>query len=202
MIDLEGYSRKLKELKRKAQDATIENRLLVDRESKDIESSGKPRVYNMQDDQDNQLETQEEDADDKVAKLMNYTLRQYEEWEKKQKDKKIKDDSSDMKQLAMFSYDKGVSNLNRFRTDKTTTEREVQIQVNSKTGKVNIQDEKKLVNDLAKNLTKTANKRYMVTKKKLDARSKDSSAEGYINERNKHFNEKLDRESRYGEEQN
>lgn len=69
MIDLEGYSRKLKELKRKAQDATIENRLLVDRESKDIESSGKPRVYNMQDDQDNQLETQEEDADDKVAKL-------------------------------------------------------------------------------------------------------------------------------------
>ncbi|CCD25871.2 Syf2p NDAI_0G00950 [Naumovozyma dairenensis CBS 421] len=200
--ELDVYEENLKALKRSVLDIITENRKRADQEVKEKSQSSKPKVYDIKavEDDDNHhtdydgLGDFSNEEEKRKFKLMNYTIREYEEWDKQQKDKQRKRvDGSDLTELATFTYEKELSKLNS-KLENISHEQKHQIGVNTRNGKLNVKDEERLLNNLVNNLNETAKKRYMVRKKKLQSKASSDIAGNYFKDKNKQFNEKLERE--------
>lgn len=192
-IELEQFIKDFNRLKKKSWEITVENRKLVNAESKELAAGRKPKVYS--------LEAHEETQDDKqqVNDLLNYTIRQYEEWNSKKFNKNDKKDTSNMQDMAKYTYDKELNKLhkdtsiqNKFAKDSSAR----RVDKNPKTGKLAIKDDYQLVQKLARDMDRMATERYESRRKEMEKSDVQnvSSGGGYINEKNKQFNEKLDRQ--------
>lgn len=163
-MDIEEAKVQFKVLSAKCQDIRISNRKLLDDESK-------PKVYSLKD--EGELE-KNGDIDDEVTKnikLMNTTLREFETQELrnglKQRNEDVKGDRT-----AKLTYDKDLKMIKKDNNIKY----------------------KNNIDKLVNHLNLVSKKRYQVTKKKLNRQSGLGGDDGFISERNKQFNAKLDRE--------
>ncbi|KOG99619.1 Syf2p [Saccharomyces eubayanus] len=211
-MDLENLGKKLKELKRRRVDASLKTRKLADREIQEASANRKPRVYSMEDANDEELEG-ETKSDDK-DKAFHYTVQEYNAWEQKQKQRKsgkTQGTGGSYDQLAKLSYEKTLRNLTtqNHKHENSVNEKDnkdsmgqgriEKIQKNTITGKIRIVDDDKLVNKLASTLESESKKRYEVRKRQMENVKAPTGVESFINDKNKQFNEKLGRESRGSE---
>ena len=70
----------------------------------------------------------------------------------------------------------------------------VKISTDAKTNRLQVKDDEKLVNKLANDLKKTTRERFLARKKDMEKADARATPGGYINEKNKQFNLKLDRQ--------
>lgn len=195
-MNLEEYTQRFKVLKKKTLETSLENRKIADKELKEVSSKVKPRVYSMQETPETDEPLVVDNATRKRAKILNYNMKQYEEWEQKQRDKKVKADGADLQEIAKYSYEKEMKRLNRDVRILNSENRVLKVNKDEKTGKLKISDDKRLVNQLAGDMKKTTMERYMARKREMERANSRNVPGGYINEKNKQFNEKLDRQSR------
>lgn len=194
-IDLEQFIRRFNAIKKKSSEITVENRRLVNAEFKELAAGRKPRVYQLE--VPDPLVSSQEDKQEN--QLMNYTIQQYEEWGLRQRKKNDKKDSNNMRDMAKYTYDKELNKLhkNTMVQHKSVSGGDVhKVNKNPKTGKLTIKDDATLVKKLAGDVDRTATERYESRRKDMERSSTQNllSGGGYINEKNKQFNEKLDRE--------
>lgn len=185
-MDLTDLLGKLKYLKRKGVDVSVKNRKEAEKEEKQAKQSGKPKVYSMNEDET----FKDQKEEDTRGKLLNYSIKDYEKWQLKRTAKLKNSDGSSQQDLAKYTYDKEIremekdGSLNRGKVTKA--------RLNGK-GRIQINDDKKSLEQLADNLNKSTKRRYIERKKqaeKLDS----STTGGFINDKNKQFNEKLSRQ--------
>ncbi|CAR27937.1 hypothetical protein ZYGR_0N04240 [Zygosaccharomyces rouxii] len=194
-MDLDQFIKDFNALKKKSWEISVENRKLVNAESKELAAGRKPRVYQLEAPEPS-LPTQ----DDKHGnQLMNYTIQQYEEWNSRQRDQTNKRDSGNLQDMAKYTYDKELNKLHKdtMLQNRYTNGGSIQkMNRNPKTGKLTIKDDDQLVKKLAKDMDKTATERYEARRREMERSNVQnaSSGGGYINEKNKQFNEKLDRQ--------
>lgn len=174
-------------------ETSLENRKIADKELKEVSLKVKPRVYSMKETAETDDSLVVDDATKKRTKILNYNMKQYEEWEQRQRDKKVKADGADLQEIAKYSYEKELKRLNR---DARGENRVLKVDKDDKTGKLKIFDDKRLVHQLAGDIKKTTMERYMARKKEMERADSRNVPGGYINEKNKQFNEKLDRQSK------
>lgn len=192
-MNLEEYTQRFKSLKKKSVETSLENRKIADKELKEVSLKVKPRVYSMKETAETDDSLVVDDATKKRTKILNYNMKQYEEWEQRQRDKKVKADGADLQEIAKYSYEKELKRLNR---DARGENRVLKVDKDDKTGKLKIFDDKRLVHQLAGDIKKTTMERYMARKKEMERADSRNVPGGYINEKNKQFNEKLDRQSK------
>lgn len=177
MADIEGRLKKLKKLKVEVQ---LRNKKEVYKEEAKKEQR---RVYSMsEDDRDKNHKGSEERAD----KLLKYSIRDYENWAKITKEKEQnRSNTGDFQALAKASYRKDIRTIssNESRTLSGTITDE---------GKVIVEDDPALLNKLAKSLDEQAKKRYTVRKNKVGKHENPLINKGYINDKNRRFNKKLE----------
>lgn len=173
-------------MKRKGVDVSVKNRKEAEKEEKQAKQSGKPKVYSMNEDET----FKDQKEEDTRGKLLNYSIKDYEKWQLKRTAKLKNSDGSSQQDLAKYTYDKEIremekdGSLNRGKVTKA--------RLNGK-GRIQINDDKKSLEQLADNLNKSTKRRYIERKKqaeKLDS----STTGGFINDKNKQFNEKLSRQ--------
>lgn len=191
MIDYETIESKLKLLKKRCQDIKVENR-------KVLEIVSKPKIYQISanDDQSNQSKTNYtgmQDASEKnheTLKLLNMTLRDMEKKygvniynaNKKESVVSIQGDK-----LAKYTYEKERKAISKLKYQYK--------------GDINN------IDAIAENLKQTSKKRYAIRKKQIDesnysnnsnysSYNNGASNTGYINIKNKQFNDKLQREKK------
>lgn len=185
-MDLANLSGKLKYLKRKGVDVSVKNRKEAEKEEKQAKQSGKPKVYSMNEDETFKGQKEE----DTRGKLLNYSIKDYEKWQLKQTAKLKNSDGSSQQDLAKYTYDKEIREMEK---DESLNRGKVtKARLNGK-GRIQINDDKKSLEQLADNLNKSTKRRYIERKKqaeKLDS----STTGGFINDKNKQFNEKLSRQ--------
>lgn len=185
-MDLANLSGKLKYLKRKGVDVSVKNRKEAEKEEKQAKRSGKPKVYSMNEDET----FKDQKEEDTRGKLLNYSIKDYEKWQLKQTAKLKNSDGSSQQDLAKYTYDKEIREMEK---DESLNRGKVtKARLNGK-GRVQINDDKKSLEQLADNLNKSTKRRYIERKKqaeKLDS----STTGGFINDKNKQFNEKLSRQ--------
>lgn len=194
-MNLDTFIKDFNALKRRSWEISVENRKLVNVGSKALEANRKPKVY--------QLEAVDEPVsslspnDMQKDQLMNYTIQQYEEWYARQIEKNHRNDGSNMQDLAKYTYEKELKKLHKdIKVPKSSFHGIHKVDKNSKTGKLVIKDDNQLIQKLATDMDKTATERYEARRKDLQKSDMQSASKigGYINEKNKHYNEKLDRE--------
>ncbi|AQZ09730.1 SYF2 (YGR129W) [Zygosaccharomyces parabailii] len=195
-MDLENSIKEFNALKRRTLEISVENRKLVSEEAKSMVSSQKPRVYRLNESEENRQDESEENlAVDEVelrrSKLMNYTIQQYEDWADKQHDKNTKKEGGDMSDLAKYTYEK---ELQYFKDNSRTKKQSNKVEKSPITGKLAVRDNSELLHRLARNMDKSAKERYNSRKKKIEKANVHGVKDAYINEKNKQFNEKLDRQ--------
>lgn len=195
-IDLEAFKSKFKLLRRRVIDIQIDNRKLLKANEKDAMTRGKPKTYSMEV-PDGEL-TADKQYTNHAFDLMKYTMREYEEWEKSQENSGKNSDKTNnfvnsSQQIAKFTYDKELKKLSKanYLENKNGPGRTFKIKKNVDNGKIVIHDDKKLISKLADSLNKSAHERYNKSNK---ASSSHSSTSGFINDKNKDFNKKLNRE--------
>lgn len=185
-MDLANLSGKLKYLKRKGVDVSVKNRKEAEKEEKQAKQSGKPKVYSMNEDET----FKDQKEEDTRGKLLNYSIKDYEKWQLKQTAKLKNSDGSSQQDLAKYTYDKEIREMEK---DESLNRGKVtKARLNEK-GRIQINDDKKSLEQLADNLNKSTKRRYIERKKqaeKLDS----STTGGFINDKNKQFNEKLSRQ--------
>lgn len=185
-MDLANLSGKLKYLKRKGVDVSVKNRKEAEKEEKQAKQSGKPKVYSMNEDET----FKDQKEEDTRGKLLNYSIKDYEKWQLKQTAKLKNSDGSSQQDLAKYTYDKEIREMEK---DESLNRGKVtKARLNGK-GRIQINDDKKSLEQLADNLNKSTKRRYIERKKqaeKLDS----STTGGFINDKNKQFNEKLSRQ--------
>lgn len=187
-MDLESIENRFKDLKKRSVDVAIQIRKIAEREAKDESLVGKPKIYSMED--TNEMGTRPVDSSERRRlKLMNYSMREYEEWDKKQKGKEVKRGGANVQELAKYSYEKDLS-----RSKQNNGNRVVKISTDAKTNRLQVKDDEKLVNKLANDLKKTTRERFLARKKEMEKADARATPGGYINEKNKQFNLKLDRQ--------
>lgn len=173
-------------MKRKGVDVSVKNRKEAEKEEKQAKQSGKPKVYSMNEDET----FKDQKEEDTRGKLLNYSIKDYEKWQLKQTAKLKNSDGSSQQDLAKYTYDKEIREMEKdelLNRGKVTKAR-----LNGK-GRIQINDDKKSLEQLADNLNKSTKRRYIERKKqaeKLDS----STTGGFINDKNKQFNEKLSRQ--------
>ena len=193
---------------------SIKNRKLADREIQEANVNRKPRVYNMEDINDVDESVGYTESSDK-DRAFHYTAQEYIAWEQRHHQRKIgqsKRSGISYDQLAKLSYEKTLRNLatqdlseyDNFVNEKdhkniSKISRIDRIQKDTKTGKIRIADDHKLVNKLAVSLESESKKRYEARKRQMESAVIPSGVESFINDKNKQFNEKLSRESRNSE---
>lgn len=163
---------RFKVLSRKCQKIRIENR-------KFLEELVKPKVYSVKDTETTELDI-DEDIDDKdkvmLLRLLNKPLRQFENEEiKKERLHSYTHSSGDA--IAQATYHKELSSLNKKSKETSDTKRD----------KLDL---------LADNLNTRAKERYAIKKKQLN-KFKNSNTQNfgaYINDKNRKFNEQLDKQ--------
>lgn len=185
-MDLTNLSGKLKYLKRKGVDVSVKNRKEAEKEEKQAKQSGKPKVYSMNEDET----FKDQKEEDTRGKLLNYSIKDYEKWQLKQTAKLKNSDGSSQQDLAKYTYDKEIREMEK---DESLNRGKVtKARLNGK-GRIQINDDKKSLEQLADNLNKSTKRRYIERKKqaeKLDS----STTGGFINDKNKQFNQKLSRQ--------
>lgn len=185
-MDLANLSGKLKYLKRKGVDVSVKNRKEAEKEEKQAKQSGKPKVYSMNEDET----FKDQKEEDTRGKLLNYSIKDYEKWQLKQTAKLKNSDGSSQQDLAKYTYDKEIREMEK---DESLNRGKVtKARLNGR-GRIQINDNKKSLEQLADNLNKSTKRRYIERKKqaeKLDS----STTGGFINDKNKQFNEKLSRQ--------
>lgn len=191
MIDYDTIESKFKLLKKRCQDIKVENR-------KVLEIVSKPKTYQISanDDQSNQSKTNYtgmQDASEKnheTLKLLNMTLRDMEKKygvniynaNKKESVVSIQGDK-----LAKYTYEKERKAISKLKYQYK--------------GDINN------IDAIAENLKQTSKKRYAIRKKQIDesnysnnsnysSYNNGASNTGYINIKNKQFNDKLQREKK------
>ncbi|GAV53928.1 hypothetical protein ZYGR_0AK04300 [Zygosaccharomyces rouxii] len=194
-IDLDQFIKDFNALKKKSWEITVENRKLVNAESKELAAGRKPGVYQLEAPEP-LLPTQD---DHQQNQLMNYTIQQYEDWSSRKRNKSDKKDSGNMQDMAKYTYDKELNKLHRDITiqNKYANGGSIRkVDRNPKTGKLAIKDDDQLVKKLARDMDRTATERYESRRKEMERSGVQNASigGGYINEKNKQFNEKLDRE--------
>lgn len=191
MIDYDTIESKFKLLKKRCQDIKVENR-------KVLEIVSKPKIYQISanDDQSNQSKTNYtgmQDASEKnheTLKLLNMTLRDMEKKygvnmynaNKKESVVSIQGDK-----LAKYTYEKERKAISKLKYQYK--------------GDINN------IDAIAENLKQTSKKRYAIRKNQIDesnysnnsnysSYNNGASNTGYINIKNKQFNDKLQREKK------
>ncbi|AGO11165.1 AaceriAFR308Wp [[Ashbya] aceris (nom. inval.)] len=183
---LEDINRRLKKLKKKRVDASIRNRKEVVSEEKAQLAEGKPRVYSMA---EAPAEEATEDIQSEQLQLLNYRIIDYEKWDEKQSRHKQPSDGADLGELASSTYR---SELHQLQKRGVVKGRVTKGRI-SASGQVVLDDEPELVDKLAAAVEQTAKRRHADRQKKA-AKDGGQAMAGSLNEKNRHFNEKLDRE--------
>ncbi|SCU83930.1 LAFA_0D06832g1_1 [Lachancea sp. 'fantastica'] len=198
-MDVDKYALRLKNLKRKRVSLAVKNRKEVNREDELSQKSQKPAVYSLNEDKnsDGKGESGREKGD-AHDRRWDYSMRDYEQWDDRENRKK-RTDFGQYRDLAKATYDKEVQRIaHRFDDHHSSNKVGKQTRNFNSKGKIVIEDNLQLVSDLAESLEKDANQRYAKTQKKLERRNgtETSSSTGFVNEKNKQFNEKLDRQAK------
>lgn len=186
--EFEELEERFKNLKRKSMEIAIQIRKVADKEAKDELTRGKPKVYRM-DDTGKDISGQEDNPAAHRMKLMNYSIREYEEWDKKQKAKEVKRGGANVQELAKYSYEKDLSKKKQDLKDRVT-----KVYRDPKSQRLQIKDDEKLVSQLASDLKRTTQERFLARKKEMEREDARATPGGYINKKNKQFNQKLDRQ--------
>lgn len=187
-MDLNTIEDRFKDLKRKSLDVTIKIRKVVEREARDEATTGKPSVYSMKETDDADVRPADS-TESRRAKLMGYSIREYEEWDKKQKLKEVKRGGANVQELAKYSYEKDLA-----KRKQQLGARVVKVSRDAKTDRLQVEDDEKLVKRLANDLEKTTKERFAARKREMERANARATPGGYINEKNKQFNQKLDRQ--------
>lgn len=190
-MDLSKYADRLKNLKRKRIDLSVKNKNEVIREEKMVSASRKPAVYSM-----NAEGAEEEIAKDvtEANKLLKYSMLEYEQWQDKVKKNSHRlEGGASFQDLAKSTYDKEVQQLSKI--DGNRVNKNTKYRVNNK-GKIVVEDDQQLVTGLVETLNKTADERYARIQKKIGRQMNNTTSGGYINEKNKQFNDKLERQTK------
>lgn len=203
-MDLENFIKDFNALKRRTLEISVENRKLVSEEAKVVVSSQKPRVYRFNESEENRFNESEENRKDESeeipavdevelrrSKLMNYTIQQYEDWADKQHVKNTKKEGGDMSDLAKYTYEKELKYLKDNSRGKMQSNK---VEKSPITGKLTVRDNSELLHRLARNMDNSAKERYNSRKKKIEKADVHGVKDAFINEKNKQFNEKLDRQ--------
>ncbi|SCU80006.1 LADA_0B04522g1_1 [Lachancea dasiensis] len=196
-MDLNEYASKLKNLKRKRMNLVVKNSKETKRERTLHQLNQKPAVYSMNAQSDEESD-QASKGNDNVEKnkLFGYSIREYEQWKKREDRSKL--DSAKYGDLAKSTYDKEVQRLSarRDNLEKTKLEEEGSRTVNNQ-GKIVIEDNPDLIDKLAESVRQTAKERYAKIQRKLQHRDVTAvPSTGFVNEKNKQFNAKLDRQAK------
>ncbi|AAS53679.1 AFR308Wp [Eremothecium gossypii ATCC 10895] len=188
-MGIEDINRRLRQLKKKRVDASIRNRKEAASEERARLAEGKPRVYSMAEEPADEAEA--DDTQSEQLKLLNYRIADYEKWDEKQKRHKQPSDGADLGELANSTYRSELHQLHRRGVVKgRATNGRI-----SASGKVVLDDEPELVEKLAAAVQQTAKRRHEERQKKA-AKDGGRATAGSLNDKNRHFNEKLDREFR------
>ncbi|CAI4502300.1 BBF_collapsed_G0021720.mRNA.1.CDS.1 [Saccharomyces cerevisiae] len=174
-MDFYKLDEKLKELKRKRVDVSIKSRKLADREIQEVSANRKPRVYSMEDVNDADESVGDTESPEK-EKAFHYTVQEYDAWERRHPQGKTGQSQRggiSYDQLAKLSYEKTLRNLatqtqNSSKQDSSADEEDNKnvpkkgrigkVQKDTKTGKITIADDDKLVNKLAVSLQSESKK--------------------------------------------
>lgn len=191
VMSLDEYVNRFRDLKRRSFEVSNKIKKLAEREANEESAMKKPKTYQMEV-AEGDAQPVQDNAKNHKLKLMGYTMREYENWEKKTQDKKAKRDGANLQELAKYSYEKQLSKIKKHGEVPQKT----RISKDRKTGKIKVNDDSRLVNRLSNDLKKTSEERYMARKKEMEKRNLQPTAGGYVNDKNKQFNEKLDRQSR------
>ncbi|EDO15928.1 hypothetical protein Kpol_480p15 [Vanderwaltozyma polyspora DSM 70294] len=196
-MEIKEALEEFKRLKRKAVDILIENRKLLDANTRELKKNSKPKTYSMEElAEDDTVNT---GTVDEADRLLNYSIREYEEWEKKQGRHKenvhvTKSSVNSTAQIAKFTYDKQIKKLQKQKSTNDNRGKISKIRKDPKTGKIVVNDSKQLIKQLAEDLNQTTKERYDRTNQKRQKNSDQNENYSYINEKNKEFNDKLERQ--------
>ncbi|AET37485.1 Syf2p Ecym_1239 [Eremothecium cymbalariae DBVPG len=187
-MDIDDISSRLRRLKSKRVDISIKNRKEIVSEEVLQVGRSKPEVYSINDEGAAVNEVQSTSNTER-RKLLNYSLIDYEKWDEKEKQANF--DGTYSGDIAYSTYKNEIKQLRKGGLTKgKITKGRI-----SESGKVAIEDEKELVNKLAQTLEKTSRERFLREKKRLDGHKANTSELGnFVNEKNRHFNEKLSRQ--------
>ncbi|QHS73437.1 Syf2p [Saccharomyces paradoxus] len=215
-MDFNKLDEKLKELKRKRVNVSIKSRKLADREIQEVGANRKPRVYSMEDVNDADESAENMESSDK-EKAFHYTVQEYNAWERRHHQGETGQSQGSgisYDQLAKLSYEKTLRNLAAQKQNSSNQDSFVdkeenknkpkkgridRVQKDTRTGKIRIADDDKLVNKLAVSLESESKKRYESRKRQMENAKSLYGVESFINDKNKQFNEKLSRESKRSE---
>ncbi|QLQ79879.1 hypothetical protein HG537_0C05270 [Torulaspora globosa] len=191
-MSLEGYLQRFKELRRRSFEVSLKIGKIAEREAWEQAEIRKPRVYRMEAEDSDDVGSLQDSVERRREKLMGYTMREYENWEKKLHEKEAKKDGANLQELAKYTYEKQLGKVKKY----AGTQKSAKIWKDQRTGRINISDDGPLVNRLASDLERTSKERYVARRKEMERRDMQATPGGYINDKNKQFNEKLDRQLR------
>ncbi|CDO94300.1 unnamed protein product [Kluyveromyces dobzhanskii CBS 2104] len=184
MSGLAEIENRLKTLRKQKVDVTLRNKKAVIAEEE--KNSGR-RVYSMADDGENTSKAQKSQEED-VVKLAHYSIREYEKWEaKKLGSKEHRSTMGDFQTIARNSYKREVEAL------PASISHPLNVGITEKR-KVQVEDNPELINSVVSTLNEQSKKKYMVRKHKLDKQNKVNIDDGFINNKNKRFNARLNNE--------
>lgn len=188
-MSLDGFVERFKDLKKRSFEVSLKIGKIADREAKEQDETRKPRVYKMETDESDDQPVKDS-VERRREKLMGYTMREYENWEKKVQEKEIRKDGANLQELANLTYKKQLGKIKK----QTGPSHGARVSKDQETGKLKVRDDAQLVNRLAKDLKRTSDERFLARKREMEKRSMRETPGGYVNDKNKQFNEKLDRE--------
>lgn len=132
-----------------------------------VEAKGKPLVYSAQDLGDEDESGHEDESTKKASDVFNMTLAEFEAQKKAKVDKSAYS-------MAKLTYDKEIREIRDFKTGGEKSEKD-------------------RLSGLVNHLNKEAKDRYQVQKKKIERREK-LAVSGFINDKNKQFNQLIDKQ--------
>ncbi|KAL6949064.1 hypothetical protein ACO0QE_001552 [Hanseniaspora vineae] len=201
MIDFEA---RLKAVRKKRVDLKIKMR----KDEQLWEQQGARRNIAGREDLHDENSSNWEDTKHKNKKSdFDYTIRDFERWEsskKTQSDDQSKTDLSDYDILSKHTYDKEIAALMREKNTSTDTTSIAKapspsVVIQQTEHGLIVNDDKLRVQDLANRLKQITDRRYKKRTRDMVKREEQFSAnnglgDAYVNEKNKQFNMKLDRE--------
>ena len=187
MFDYETIESKFRFLRKRCQDIKIENR-------KVLEAVNKPKIYQItvndnrsNENKINYTNTQDSTKNDhEILKLLNMTLRDIEKkygvnmYNNKKEESVI---SIQGDKLAKYTYEKELKAISKIKYQR--------------------KDDMNNIDVIVEHLNQTSKKKYMIKKKQINelnygsgSNNSSSDNDGYINIKNKQFNDKLQREKK------
>lgn len=178
MSTIAEVEEKLRILKKLKVDVRVRNKKEVLKQ----EAGSRKRVYTLDEAIPDAKSSHEEND---VMKLMSYSMRDYEQWDKLTK-KRASNESitGDFQNLAKNTYNKEIKNIG----EVTSKNLEGKL---SGTGQIILTDDAEKVERLAETLKNNASSRYKVRKTKLEKDINGPDSKAHINQKNQRFNAKL-----------